>query len=323
MERLRRIAQLVAPFAALAVTLYAVELPWFSFGPGKPREVVPRMDLDAPHLYQPEGRLLLTTVNVGRVNAFGLVDAWLDPAEELAPERQVLAPGETDRDRDRESRIDMDESVIAGVAYALRRTSAYPEEHGDGVLVQSVLSSSPADGVLVPGDEILSIDGAAVDELPEVATAIRTAGASVRLRVRGPDDDIRTFRIRPVRVRGRRVMGVVLIASFPFDVSVDTGDVGGPSAGIMWALGALDLLTPGDLTGGRTVAGTGAIDLDGSVGPIGGVEHKVAAAAEAGADVFLLPRENLSDARAVGLDLPLVPVDSVDDAVDFLERGAA
>jgi PDZ domain-containing protein len=118
----------------------------------------------------------------------------------------------------------------------------------------------------------------------------------------------------------RPILGILAVDNFPFPVTISVSDIGGPSAGLMWALGLDDLLTPGDLTGGRTVAGTGEIFPDGTVGPIGGVENKVAAAKGAGATVFLVPAgENYRDARAVAGDLRLVPVHSFQDALDFLQ----
>jgi PDZ domain-containing protein len=115
------------------------------------------------------------------------------------------------------------------------------------------------------------------------------------------------------------LVGVSLINSFPFDVQISSGEIGGSSAGLMWALGLYDLLTPGDLTDGRTIAGTGHIALDGTLAPIDGVGQKIAAAADAGATVFLLPEGN-AEAAAVAGDhgLQLVPVASFDDAVAYL-----
>jgi PDZ domain-containing protein len=110
-----------------------------------------------------------------------------------------------------------------------------------------------------------------------------------------------------------------MINSFPFDVQISSGEIGGPSAGLMWALGLYDLLTPGDLTGGRTIAGTGQIALDGTVIPIGGIEEKLTAAADAGATVFLVPQGNMEAARASGgHGLELVPVATFDDARAYL-----
>jgi PDZ domain-containing protein len=121
----------------------------------------------------------------------------------------------------------------------------------------------------------------------------------------------------------RPLVGISMIESFPFDVRISSGEIGGPSAGLAWALGLYDLLTPGDLTGGRTIATTGALAPDGTVFPIGGIEDKVVGAAEAGASVLILPEDNLSDARAAGReDVELVPVSTFADALEFLQSNA-
>jgi len=110
-----------------------------------------------------------------------------------------------------------------------------------------------------------------------------------------------------------------LIDRFPFDVQISSGDIGGPSAGLMWALGLYDLLTPGDLTGGRTIAGTGEINVDGAVGPIGGIEDKIVAAERAGAEVFLVPAENMAELKGVDTgDMKLVSVSTFQEALDAL-----
>jgi PDZ domain-containing protein len=109
-----------------------------------------------------------------------------------------------------------------------------------------------------------------------------------------------------------------MIDNFPFSVKMTSDSISGPSAGLMWALGLYDLLTPGDLTGGRTIAGTGAIDSTGKVYPIGGVDKKIVAAKKAGAELFLVPRENLAEAQKAADGLKLVPVDSFSDALAAL-----
>jgi PDZ domain-containing protein len=115
------------------------------------------------------------------------------------------------------------------------------------------------------------------------------------------------------------LIGVFLVEPFPFEITIESGDVGGPSAGLMWAVGLYDLLTPGDLTGGRTVAGTGSIDLEGKVGPIGGILDKVVAAREANADIMLVPRDNYDEARDVDAgDLTLISVSTLDEAIEAI-----
>jgi Lon-like protease len=321
----RRFLFVLAPWAALGLSLYAVDLPLFSVGPGPAREVIPRIDIDGRRTFESRGRLMLTTVNVGRVNAFGAFDAWVDPMVDVLSEREILSPGQTDRQYRQQSSTEMDESKIAAVAFALRRLTEYPREHGDGVLVQDVVEGAPASGRLFPGDHILAADGEPIDELEEMRTAIRNVGTrrDLRLTVESGDER-RTVSLRPIRPRGADapIIGVVLVESFPFDIRIDSGDVGGPSAGLMWALGVVELLTPDDLTAGRSVAGTGVIDLDGGVHPVGGIEHKIFAAERAGAEIFLLPRANLVDARGAAEDIVLVPVDRIEQALDFLEGDA-
>lgn len=322
---MRRLLVLLMPWVALGLSVYAVDLPLFSVGPGPAREVIPRIDIDGRRTFDSRGRLMLTTVNVGRVNAFGAFDALVDPMVDVLPERDVLSPGQTDRQYRQQSNTDMDESKIAAVAFALRRLTEYPSEHGDGVLIQDVVEGAPASGRLFPGDRILAADGEPIDELEEMRTAIQNAGTrrDLRLTVES-EDERRTVNLRPIRPRGADgpIIGVVLVESFPFDIRIDSGDVGGPSAGLMWALGVVELLTPGDLTAGRSVAGTGVIDLDGGVHPVGGIEHKVFAAERAGAEIFLLPRANLADARGVAEHIDLVPVDRIEQALEFLEEDA-
>ena len=115
------------------------------------------------------------------------------------------------------------------------------------------------------------------------------------------------------------MIGIFLVEPFPFGVTIESGDVGGPSAGLMWAVGLYDLLTPGDLTGGRTIAGTGSIDLEGEVGPIGGILDKVVAAREADADIMLVPRDNFDEVSGVDAgDLILISVSSLDEAIEAL-----
>ncbi|MGH2675970.1 MAG: YlbL family protein [Actinomycetota bacterium] len=321
---MRRALQILAPAAALAVCLYAVELPLFVEAPGRARAVLPLIDVDGTVTYESEGRLLLTTVNVGRLSVYEALAAWLDPEAEVIPERDVIPPGQTDQEYERASRSQMDQSKIAAVAVALEALTEYPDEHGPGVIVQDVLPGAPAEGALFPGDLITMVDGAALAGIAELRRAIAAAGAerSLELRVRPVEGgDAALVVVRPARVEGvdRPVIGIATVENFPFEVAIESGSIGGPSAGLMWAIGVTEVLTPEDLTGGRTIAGTGTVDLEGSVGPIGGVRLKVIAAEEAGADTFLLPRLNLGEARGAGERIELVPVSTVDEALGYLE----
>jgi PDZ domain-containing protein len=320
----RRILATLTPAAALALCLYAVQLPLFVIGPGPAREVLPLIDIEGAPTFQPDGRLLLTTISTGRLNAYHAVRAWIDPEAQVVTERTLVPRGQTDRQYEQVSLSQMDGSKVAAVAVALERVTNYPREHGRGVIIQATLPGTPAEGALFPGDLVTSIDGRRLGSVGELTAAIRIAGTQrvLRLTVRPLEGGAsRTVRIRPARHPGepQPIIGVSVVNNFPFEVRIESGDIGGPSAGLMWALGVTDLLTPGDLTGGRTVAGTGDVGLDGSVAPIGGVAFKVAAAEDAGAGVFLVPRGNMSEARGVADAIELVPVATVQDALRYLE----
>ena len=296
--------------------------PWFAIGPGPAEDVLPRIDIDGAPTYASDGRLLLTTVSPGHVTVFGAIRGWLDPEVEIVPERAFLAPGQTQEEFDRASLSVMDESTLAAASVALEATSGYPERHGEGIIVYRVAAGGPADGILFPGDVIVEADGrklVGLSELRRALEAVADAG-TLELEVRPIEGgELRRVEVRPTLLEGRPVIGIDALPNFPFDVRIDSGDIGGPSAGLLWALGVADLLMPEDLTAGRTLAGTGAIDTEGVVYPIGGVREKILAAERAGAEVFLVPAENLAEARATGAGLELAPVASFAEAIDYLE----
>ena len=323
---MRRLLITLIPSAVLALCLYMVDLPLWVESPGDAKSVLPLISIDGAPTHDSEGRLLLTTVNVGRVNAYYALRAWLDPAARVIPEREILLPGQTDREYERVSLSQMDSSKIAAVAVALERSTDYPEIHGPGVVIQDTVAGSPADGRLFAGDLILEIDGDPLADIAELDAVITDAGIGGKL-----DLNVRPVEggeARDVSITlasgpdGDPMIGIYTVASFPFDVRIESGTIGGPSAGLMWTLGVTDLLTTADLTGNRVIAGTGTVDLAGNVGPIGGITLKVQAAEQADAELFLLPRENLAEARSADADIELVPVASVDEAVGYLEGAA-
>ena len=165
-------------------------------------------------------------------------------------------------------------------------------------------SDCPADGQLFPGDRIVRIEDQRVDSQDEASRLLDGVPTDEPIDFRiDTDGQMHDVRLTRGRCPGsdEPVVGIVLIDAFPFPIAIESGDVGGPSAGLMWAVGLYDLLTPGDLTEGRTIAGTRAIDLEGNISPIGGIRDKVIAAREANADVLLVPRANLGELRGVDL----------------------
>jgi PDZ domain-containing protein len=288
--------------------------------------VPPRVKVAAP--VQPvHGQLLLTTVRLAEPSAVKAVVDWIDDDADLMPRQAVIPPGVDEREYFAAQERVFRESAQVAAAVGLRKAGYPVEVSGGGVRVSAVIPGSPAAGKLREGDVITAIDGRPVRLASDVveATSRARAGDEVTVEVKR-GDEIRRYTIRLARVNelGRPGLGVALTTlgfdiKLPFPVEVDQGKIGGPSAGLMLALTVYDLVDPVDLARGRTIAGTGTIDVAGHVGPVGGVAQKVAAAEEAGAKMFLVPAAEAKEARkAAGKRLKVASVNTMDDAVAAL-----
>ena len=296
-----------------------VRLPYYSLGPGPARDVLTLIEIDGAPTYGSSGKLVLTTVRFTQVTALGGLVAWLDPEQAVVEEDVLYPPGLTEDEEERRAASEMDQSKIDAAFVVLSRLTSYPDEHGRGALIEQVGEGCPADRRLFPGDVIIRIDDEVVDSSAEASKLIGAVppGQPIELRVR-TDGQVRDVRVERGRCPGIRepLIGISTVEPFPIEISFESDDVGGPSAGLMWALGLYDLLTPGDLTEGRTIAGTGTIDREGKVGPIGGILDKVVAARESGADILLVPADNLREVRDVDRGaMRVVPVGTFDDAL--------
>jgi PDZ domain-containing protein len=299
-----------------------VRLPYYSLGPGPARDVLTLIEIDGAPTYGSSGKLVLTTVRFTQVTALGGLVAWLDPEQAVVEEDVLYPPGLTEDEEERRAASEMDQSKIDAAFVVLSRLTSYPDEHGRGALIEQVGEGCPADRRLFPGDVIIRIDEEVVDSSADASKLIGAVppGQPIELRVRA-DGQVRDVRVERGRCPGIRepLIGISTVEPFPIEISFESDDVGGPSAGLMWALGLYDLLTPGDLTEGRTIAGTGTIDREGKVGPIGGILDKVVAARESGADILLVPADNLREVRDVDRGaMRVVPVGTFDDALAAL-----
>jgi PDZ domain-containing protein len=319
---IRKLAYLV-PVVGIVLLGGFVWLPYYSLGPGPARDVEPLIQVQGHERYPSEGRFVLTSVVFKRLTAFGLIGAWLDPDRVVLSKDEVYPSGQTVEQEHVRSVSQMDQSKLDAAYVALRELTDYPRDHGEGVLVEGAVDGCAADGELYSGDLIRSIDGKSVDSVREASRAIGAAPSGTRLTfdvtVDGEPETVRLVR-EPCGGAEDPLVGVSLINAFPFEIAISSAGIGGPSAGMMWALGLYDLLTPGDLAEGRTIAGTGEIGIDGTVYPIGGIEEKLVAAADAGAEVFLVPKDNMQAALAAGdRGMELVEVASFDDALAYLQ----
>lgn len=297
--------------------------------PGPVEDATTLVEIDGEPAYAPTGELLLTTVAVDE--ELGLSD-WLaavfHDVREAVPRSTVFPAGSDREEVTRQNAALMAESQRAATVAALRAHGVEVEESVTGARVEERLTDA-ARRALDPGDVIEAVDGEATPGSAAVAEAVaaRTPGETVTLTVRR-DDERRRVEVELASTRDAArepLLGVRLSdhRDLPVDVTIDAGVIGGPSAGLMFALSILELLGPEELTGGAVVAGTGTLAADGTVGVVGGVRQKVAAVAEPRegrrpASVFLVPEGNL--AQVAGLSVPrellLVPVATLDDALE-------
>lgn len=326
----RRIAVLSAGgfllvlFGVLGTTLpvpYVAQVPGPTYNTLGDIDGEPIISVEGRERNEVEGNLNLTTVGVGR-GGLSLVQAvrgWFDDEIAVVPEESVYPPDRTEEETRQLNRQAFVTSEQAAESVALGHLG-YPVE----VVVRAVPEGSPSESLLEEGDGIDSVDGRPTPDfaaLDSVLTSIPPETAVTVGYTRLGRPGTTTVTTRAAEEGDGSALGVsVLEQPFaPFDVDIQVEDVGGPSAGLMLTLGILDLVGDQDLTGGALVAGTGTIDLEGEVGPIGGIPLKMVAAREIDADLFLVPAGNCDEALAAAdPGVPLARVATLDDALTAL-----
>lgn len=298
--------------------------------PGPSEDTLSLVSVEGTRAYPPvAGELRLTTIAVQDDLRLRPWLAALVSGVEVAVPRETIYPAGLDTDEvtanNAAAMVDSQQVATIVALEALGHTL-----EGEGARVARVTADAVTDDLEI-GDVIVAVDGRPVRESHEVVAAVRARapGDRVSLQVRSDDGE------REVEVElgaspeapGTAYVGVLLTTEvdLPVDVEIDAGPIGGPSAGLMFALSIVELLEPGDLVDGRVVAGTGTLARDGTVGPVGAVRQKVAGAAssegQGAASVFLVPRGDLAEARRapVDNDLLVVPVDDLAGALAALE----
>lgn len=291
-------------------------------------EEVPLISVDGAETHETSGALDLLTVQVvgnreRTPSWFELALAWFDQTRAVLPIDSVFPAGQTSEERTEESAALMVDSQQEATAAALIELGY---DVGRTLLVHAIAPDSAAEGVLEVGDVIVSADGEPVADAAALRALVESGdGATMTLEIER-DGAQRTVRLTPRETAGAEGavwrIGVTLTNEyeFPFDVTIQIDNVGGPSAGMMFALGIIDVLTPGELTGGESFAGTGTISAEGTVGPIGGIRQKMWGALDAGADWFLAPQSNCGEVVGHVPDgLRVFSVATLDDALDVLE----
>lgn len=318
----------------LAALVSFVDLPYVVMAPGPTTNVLgesdgtPVLSVTGAETYPTSGSLDFTTVRVvggpgARPNVYRLAGAWLSPEEEVLPEEQVYPPDATEEEVQQEGAAEMAQSQTVATATALR---ALGRDVDQKVTVGSLPDGSPSAGVLEVGDVLVSVDGDAASSADAVRAAVqRNAPGDTIAVVVTRGGARRELEVTAGESDGRTVLGIGLALDYalPVEVTLNTGEVGGPSAGLMFSLAIYDVLTPGELTGGQRVAGTGTMGDDGVVGPIGGIRQKIVGAREGGARFFLAPAADCPDVvGSVPDGMQVVRVDTFDDALTAV-RGIA
>jgi PDZ domain-containing protein len=317
----------VLALVALVFALNFYKLPVVALSPGPMEDVLVRIKVQGPRVYDSKGKLYLTSVGVDDNVRF--YEALLDLANrdvQLLPRAQVFPEDDSTDEIDKENVALMDMSKETAKVVALRELGYDIEP--SGVEVTQIVSGAPADGKLETGDRIVEVDHRAVTSTDQVRKAItgHRVGERVAFRVkRGKASKEVSVLVQAADNQPR--VGVVLRDLFPdlpVRVTIETENIGGPSAGLMFTLSIIDRLTSVDLTAGRRIAGTGEIALDGSVLPVGGVAEKLIAVRRHGVTIFLIPADNCGDVRGRVPDgLRLVKVSSLEEALRFLRQPAA
>jgi Lon-like protease len=338
----RQLTLFVAICGVLVAALAAVfvPVPYVILSPGPTLNTLGKgpagrslIQISGHPVYPTAGHLNLVTVSFqggpsDSLNVFAALRAWLTPHEAVVPQEELFVPGQTQQQVVQQDTQQMTSSQQTATAAALC-VLGIKFQVVDTVAV--VAKGLPADGVLRRGDVITAVDGKPVTCKASAASLIRarSPGDPVTLtvaRTAGGHRVIRRFHLKTAAIQGTPVVGVKVTEHyvFPFNVKIRVGDIGGPSAGLMFALGIVDKLTPGNLTGGRFVAGTGEISADGTVSAIGGIQQKMAGARQAGATLFLTPAANCADTSgAVPAGMRLVKVRNLAGAVSALHALAA
>ena len=286
----------------------------------------PVITISGRESFPANGNLDLTTVVLTGgpktpATIFDVFRAWLDSSKAIYPEELIYPKGTTAEQTVQEGEIAMETSQENAFAAALRELDIPFEQR---LNVAGLSEASPAAGKIQEGDLLKSINGKAITSMSVIQAELAAGAGAPAVVVVERKGAAVTETITPTRNSADRYVLGVLLASdftFPLDVSISLENVGGPSAGMMFALGIIDNLTPGDLTGGKHVAGTGTITADGAVGPIGGIAQKMIGARQQGATMFLAPAANCSDVVGHVPDgLQVVKVETLADANSAVER---
>jgi PDZ domain-containing protein len=313
--------------ALLSIGVLAAPIPYVVLGPGPTVDTLGKEDgkeviqISGTQTSTSKGQLRLTTVGVQPdVKLLAAIAGWFNDDKAVVPRELIYPPDESEKQVEERNAQEFAASQTSAETAALVELG-YPVQ----VAVKNVVAGGPSEGVLRAGDVITAVDGDAITTAPRLTELVQSKPAGSVLNVEYTRDGkagstkitTRAQEGQPPRIG----IEIEQKQPHPFELKIDLDEIGGPSAGLMFALGIIDKLdTDEDLTGGHIIAGTGTIDDEGRVGPIGGIAQKLVGAKDAGATVFLTPADNCAEAKQNAQpDLPLLKVGTLDDALAALK----
>ncbi|TNB71711.1 signal protein PDZ [Arthrobacter sp. BB-1] len=308
---------------------YVVESPGPTYNTLGENQGKPVISITGRDTYPAKGNLDLTTVYVdggpnGPVSILDAFSAWLTPSKAVHPVELIYPAGTTKEEAEEQSSVAMTTSQENAVASALKELEI---PFGQQLQAAALSEGSASAGKIEPGDILKTINGKDITSLAVVQEELAAGkGAPATVVVQRGGQPVPVAITPKDNGQGRFILGVMLkyLFTFPFTVDISLEKVGGPSAGLMFSLGIIDTVTPGDLTGGKHIAGTGTISPDGLVGPIGGIEQKMQGARAGGATMFLAPAANCQEVVGqVPEGLQVVRVENLAEARDAVERAGS
>ena len=314
----------------LVSSLSLIETEYYFMSPGPPYQ----WDIDFGEVknYQFDGSLFQLTVRRDEANLLIYLWSMVNDSYDLYPREVILPDGVTPQELSEISIQNMRTSENVAIAVALKNLGFDITSKGDGVAVVGILDNSPVRDKLKKGDLLISINNKSISTATEFISTLRTysIGETISIGLMREVDEIKkdlsieTTLIEHVEYEGEPMVGFLATTvnqrfDFPFEIDIKTGNVGGPSAGLMMALNVYNNLTQDDITNSLIIAGTGTIEIDGSVGPVGGIRQKVIAAKRAGSQLILVPTANFKEASPFSTDeTAIVAVDSFEEALKVI-----
>ena len=329
-SRLSNTRKLLIIFFIALMPIGLITTDYYFMSPGPPYQW--EIDYGNNENYEFEGNLYQLTVRRDEANVFVYLWSLVNPSYDLYPKELILPDGVTPQELSEISIQNMRTSENVAIAVALKNIGYEIETKGEGVAVVGLLDDSPVKNKLKKGDLLNSINNVQIFSATEFISTLRTysIGETVSIGlirvVDGVSEQlfIETTLIEHVEYKGEPMVGFLATTvnerfDFPFAIDIKTGNVGGPSAGLMMALNVYNNLIPEDITNSMVVAGTGTIEIDGSVGPVGGIKQKIIAAKRAGAELILVPVANFEEAKPFETDdTAIIAVESFDDALSVI-----